>query len=278
VRRFESCRGHVTSEFDAATAVDPLGNGAYRGAIDRDWWIDKGPNGGFVASIILRALTQEVNDEARAPRSLTVHYVARPAEGEIQIKTSIERVGRSMTATTARLIQNDRLLATAQCAFSTPREGPAFDDSPAPEAPAPEDVPVIEVPKDMLPRFAWNFDYRWTIGNIPYSSSEVAFTGGWIRPKDQRPIDPLLITTYADGWSPAIFTKLSRPAPVPTIDLSVHFRAPTVVTMPADWVLVRFETKVAAGGFIEEDGYIWDRGGTLLAQSRQLALFQTSKG
>ena len=137
----------------------------------------------------------------------------------------------------------------------------------------PEDIQELPVPKEMFPRFAWNFDYRWAVGNFPYSESDRAVSGGWIRPTEPRPVDPLLLTTYADGWPPAIFSKLSMPAAVPTIDLTVHFRGAGDVE-PADWTLARFETKAAAAGYIEEDGYLWNRDGVLLAQSRQLALFQ----
>jgi acyl-CoA thioesterase len=179
-----------------------------------------------------------------------------------------------MASTTARLSQGDSLLATAQAAFSTSRSGPSFDDHPAPGVTPPEDIPKLDVPKEVFPRFAWNFDYRWAVGNLPYSSSDRALSGGWIRPQEPRPVDALLLTTYSDGWPPAVFSKLDAPVPVPTVDLTVHFRASDIDKQPPDWSLVRFETKVAAGGFMEEDGYIWNRHGVLLAQSRQLALFQ----
>lgn len=260
--------------FDTATALEPLGDARYRGDLDRDWWIDRGPNGGFLASIILRALMLEVSDPARAPRSLTVHYVARAVEGAVDVDATVERVGRAMTATTARLSQEERLLATAQAAFSTPRSGPSFDDFQPPAVAAPEDIPELPFPKEMSPRFAWNFDYRWAVGTLPFSSSDRALSGGWIRLKEPRPVDALLLTTYSDGWPPAVLSKLSAGAGVPTVDLTVHFRAPDAELQPPDWSLVRFETKVAAGGFIEEDGYIWNRDGVLLAQSRQLALFE----
>lgn len=78
--------------------------------------------------------------------------------------------------------------------------------------------------------------------------------------------------TFADGWPPSVFSRRSTPALVPTIDLTVHLRSEIPVVKPDEWVLVRFESRVAQGGFLEEDGYIWTPDGRLLAQSRQLAL------
>jgi len=44
--------------------------------------------------------------------------------------------------------------------------------------------------------------------------------------------------------------------------------------LPADYTLVRFETRLSQAGFVEEDGWIWSREGRLIAHSRQLALLQ----
>jgi acyl-CoA thioesterase len=59
---------------------------------------------------------------------------------------------------------------------------------------------------------------------------------------------------------------------VSTIDLTIHFRAK--LPLPADWLLVRFESRLARDGFIEEDGELWTTDGRLIAHSRQLALLQ----
>ena len=73
---------------------------------------------------------------------------------------------------------------------------------------------------------------------------------------------------------PRPFVRLDAPVPAPTIDLTIHFR--TRLPHPGmaldDPVLARFSSSTSHGGFFEEDGAIWAPDGTLLAQSRQLAL------
>jgi acyl-CoA thioesterase len=73
---------------------------------------------------------------------------------------------------------------------------------------------------------------------------------------------------------PAPFPRLTAPTAAPTIDLTIHFRAPaaTAALRPEDHVLGVFRSTASAGGFFEEDGELWSPDGTLLAQSRQLAL------
>ena len=40
----------------------------------------------------------------------------------------------------------------------------------------------------------------------------------------------------------------------------------------SEFLLVMFETEVAANGYLVEDGCIWNESGLLLARSRQLAI------
>ena len=63
-------------------------------------------------------------------------------------------------------------------------------------------------------------------------------------------------------------------AAVPTIDLTVHFRAslPLKGAKAEDYYLAVFRAREAREGFFEEDGEIWSRDGILMAQSRQLAI------
>jgi acyl-CoA thioesterase len=114
---------------------------------------------------------------------------------------------------------------------------------------------------------------RYALGRRPFSGSDGStLTGGWIKPLDPHAIDAALIAQIADAWLPAVFLRLIEPNAVPTIDLTIHFRAD--LPLPADYVLATFESRVSEGGFVEEDGWIWSRDGHLIAHSRQLALLQ----
>lgn len=267
----------MSEGFDRGIDLRPVGReGSFQGSIERSWWIDRGPNGGYIASLMLAGLQAALGDPERYPVSFTIHYVERPVEGEVEVAATIERSGRSMTTTSGRLIQDGRLLALALGTFSVARRSGHFGHLPMPEVPDPEDLQEVPVPAEMLPPFVQHFEYRYALGSFPYSSAERAFIGGWIRPRPERIVDALIIPTFADGWPPAVFVRHSGPVGVPTIDLTVHFRAPlpSPGSRPGNWTLMQFESRHAGNGLIEESGTMWSRDGTLIAQSRQLALYR----
>lgn len=242
----------------------------------QSWWVMRGPNGGYLAAVVLRALTQTVDDPTRTPRSLTVHYLSAAGEGDVEIETVRERTGRSMTTTSARVVQEGRLVALAIGAFSAPRPGPEFYDVVMPQVPGPEFYRELRRDAPGLPPIATRWETRWAIGHpptpgMPRGSRAVA--GGWIRLPEQRVVDALVAAAITDAWVPPTFSRMEEPFVVPTVDLTIHFRTelPHPGLTPDAFVLASFRTTVASGGFLEEDGEVWAPDGTLLAQSRQLA-------
>jgi acyl-CoA thioesterase len=267
----------MPSRFVTDTAVTPMGSGLYAARIDTGWWIERGPNGGYVAALILRAVTAEVADPDRRLRSFTVHYLAPPTEGPVEIVVTVERQGRSLTSASARLMQKERLLAIAVGAFSTSRPSIEFCDLVMPDVAPPEDIDALPAGPGLGPIMRERYEQRWAIGARPFSGGTEALAGGWIRlaraelDGDAPSVDQHLIVAMADAWMPPVFSRLTEPAALPTIDLTVHLRN----ALPAgsdDWVLVAFRSTVASDGFVEEDGELWSRDGLLLAQSRQLAV------
>ena len=87
----------------------------------------------------------------------------------------------------------------------------------------------------------------------------------WMRFADGREADLLSLPLLVDSTAPSV---LELGAGSTTIQLTVHLRA-----HPAPgWLACRATTRFVSNGYHEEDFEVWDSAGTLVAQSRQLAL------
>jgi acyl-CoA thioesterase len=222
-------------------------------------------------------MVDEVSESARAPRSLTLHYLRPPTEGDVDVDVTIERAGKTLSTVSARLFQGGRLLVIALGAFATARRAFEFSDREPPRIAPPEAC------ASMLDKYGRNielrkrYDARVGLGDDLGSGSKRALLGGWIRCEEPRIVDALAVTAFTDAFPPAVFTRAGGRAglgPVPTIDLDIHFRAslPLPGADPSDYCIAAFTSSLAREGFLEEDGEIWSASGVLLAQSRQLAL------
>jgi acyl-CoA thioesterase len=263
------------TEFDRATAVAPLGAGAFAAACDPAWFAGRGPNGGYLAAMVLRAMVAEVGDPAREPRSLTCHYLRPPASGPVRIDVTVERTGRATSTLTARLSQDGRQCVLGVAAFGIDVPARAAYAGAPPAVPAPEEI----APRDNTASglsIVSRFEARPALGAEMFAGADEALTGGWLRFADPGAVDAVALAMFADAWWPAPWVRLREPVAAPTIDLTIHFRAPRAAAALAagDPVLAVFRSTMAADGFFEEDGELWTRDGVLLAHSRQLALLE----
>lgn len=260
----------ATSRFERDTAVTPLGGGRWAAHYDEGWFATTGLNGGYLAAIVLRAMTAEVGDPARLPRSLTLHYLRPSVAGDAEVEVSVERAGRRLSTLTARVLQDGRLCLLAMAAFSEGFEAAADYADPLPDVAPSEGIEPVPQERAIVP-VARRFDIRPALGAAPFSGADEAVTGGWIAfAEGEQPIDPPALAMLADAWVPSPFTRLHGPVGAPTVDLTIHLRVPEVVVDGP--VLVVFRSRFAHAGFFEEDGEVWSADGRLLAQSRQLGL------
>jgi acyl-CoA thioesterase len=254
--------------FATDTAVTPTGDGGFACQIEPRWWVVAGPNGGYIAAIFTRTLLA-VGDSDRPLRSLTLQYMRAPKEGPARIDVAVERQGRSVTFLSARLVQDGRPCVLALAVMAIDREGIDMNQVRMPEVERPEQIETLPG-RDQAPPFARNFDYRPALGPLPFSGGDEALAGGWLRFGEDEPLDAPALVALCDSWFPAVFGTSTEPLAVPTLDLTVHLRAP--VPRPAGWVLGRYRTCLARNGFLEEDAELFSEDGELLAQSRQLAI------
>lgn len=269
------------TKFDRDTAVwheaESTSGMVFGAEIAPDWRAGRGPHGGYLAAMLLRALVETVADDARAPRSLTIHYARAPEHGPVQISTAIERQGRSLSTLSARMQQDGELIAIVLAAFSTSWGGPEISDVLMPEVEPPdasrEGIKLIERGG---PEFAHHIVLQPRMEGRVFGEGEQPMQiRGWIGLAEPRPIDALSLAFFSDALIPAPYLRMSEPAAVPTVDLTVHFRErlrPVADADPRELCLAQTTTGLVHDGFFIEDGLIWAADGTLLAHSRQLAI------
>jgi acyl-CoA thioesterase len=259
------------TSFDADTALTPAGDGVWEGAIADGWATPRGPLGGYVMALVLRAFELAIGDPARSPRSATMHFLRVPEVGPVSISTTVERAGRSLSTVSGRMEQAGRLLGLALGAYSVPWESPPLGDDAAPDvAPAEGRQPVPDLGRGTPPAFTEQLTMQHRFGPRPFSQADDGETGGWLGLREERPVDALTIAVLADAWFPAPWPRLKKLAPAPTVDLTIHFRVS--LPLPDTLLLGRFRNRLVRDGFFDEDGELWAPDGALVAQSRQLGL------
>jgi len=258
------------SELAAATAVTPVGDGVYTGEIKSGWDIMGNANGGYLLSIAARAAASEA--ERPDPVSVTAHFLRPGKPGMVRIKTGVLRSGRRLAVARSTMIADGPLVAVLGT-YGTlePSNHVERLESGPPDVPSPDDCIPIEPTETFPPPFMGRVEIRldpadalFTTG-LPSGKPRVQ---GWFRLHHNEPIDTMALLVAVDAFPPTIFNANLPIAWTPTIELTAHVRA----RPRSGWLRCAFTTRFITGGFLEEDGEIWDESGTLVAQSRQLAL------
>ncbi len=100
--------------FSDDTAIAHVGPGSFTAELHERWSSLVGIHGGYTASIVANAMTAAVDDPSRALRSFATQFASVPGSGPVDIEVSVERTGKSMTTTSARLLQEGRVLQVAR--------------------------------------------------------------------------------------------------------------------------------------------------------------------
>lgn len=259
------------SEFADDTALAPAGENVWRGVVPPTWSIGFGTNGGFPAALAARAAELATG---APPRSLTLHYLAPPAEARIDVHAEIVRAGRSTSFVRLRLEQAGTLVVVAQAVCSAWYDpAPSWSDFEPPVLPPLDECLSIDPSRTGVPPLMSRWDMRVAQADPDVRPLRVA---GYLRTARPHRADPAMLAAATDAFMPPAIFRTPERVRVPTLELTVHFRAP----MPEGehpWLRCSFVSRVAAGGVVEEDGELWSKDGTLLAQSRQLALVRSMK-
>jgi acyl-CoA thioesterase len=255
--------------FAADTAVVRVGPGAFTAELHDGWSSLVGIHGGYTAAIVVNAMGAAVDDPSRALRSFAAQFAAAPRAGPVDIEVTVERAGRSMTTTSARLLQEGRMLQVAHAVSSAPWPGVSYDDYARPKGADPGDTPRFALEG---PAHFQNAEVRLDPDTVPFGGGDEALLAAWLRPLDGEPIDAAWLVAMCDILPPAVFSRTRGPAKAATIEYAVHL-ATGEPTLPAgDHVYLSCRSPLSSEGFAVEDATMWGPDGRVLAVARQTRL------
>lgn len=278
--------------FDAALKQRDLGDGLFTATLHNCWNGPYTPHGGILAANILRAIDTFTNAErAMQVRTLSLHFLRPPENGEVEIVVQPLRTGRRFANAVASLQQEGRPCVTAFATHALrglPHVGhwqpamPRVEPSPAREAASAESADFR--PGDghwlKMPAQAPNLFNQMLVAprfgdpvfmGPPVEAGEGTENGGWLTLPEPHAVDPELLTLFADAFWPPALQPLREPVMSPTLDLTIHYRAELPPEgLPDQPLLLHNTTAALIDGACECDSRLFTASGDLLAQARQL--------
>lgn len=252
------------------TAVDRIGPNRFATTLHERWLSLVGIHGGYSAAIVTRAIEAAVNDPARQLRSIAVQFASPPRSGAAEVEVHVEREGRSVTNTSARLVQDGRVRLVAHAVSSPARPGLAYNDLVHPSRPEPGDAPLF-VPPGRIAHFQ-NAEVRLNPAVVPFGGGDHAWIAAWIRPLDEEPIDAAWVVAMCDVLPPSVFSRTTGPVTAASIEYVVHLSTATPHLPPGSYAYLDCRSPLSSDGFAVEDAALWGPSGEVLAVARQTRL------
>ncbi len=260
----------MSSEFSDLIKLKGVDHETWTAEIPDGWDFMGIPNGGLISSVMATALIAAT--ERPDPITSTAHFLRPARPGPVVMTCETIRAGRNLTTARAELTQTGKLIAHLVASFGDldQARGDSLVDLDLPDMPSPADcVGTGDITGFEPPPIAHRLNLRLHPDQVGFASGQPSgepVISGWadMPPGSSTSLLPLI----ADALPPSIFNSGKYFGMVPTIELTVHTHARP---RPGP-VAARFRTDHAGPRFVEEDGWITDSSGTLIAVSRQIAV------
>jgi len=271
-------------DLDFDTRVEAVAEDAYRATLSEDWNI-WGPNGGYLAAVLLRAAAAAT--DLPRPASLAVQFLGRAAFEPVDLEIRRLRRTRRAEALGVSMRQHGKAMAEALVWFvAGDVPGLEHDITAMPEVAGPDDLrswdELIADRDTPPPPFAfWDNLEHWPcdwIEDWPPPGPGPPRSDTWFRFRPTATFeDPVVdacrsvvildtmgwpATTRAHAWS----WPVDGPPPwmAPSLDLHVRFHR---AAPGSDVLFCRCDAPVADEGLVTAEGRLWAADGMLLASA-----------
>lgn len=263
----------MTFALDETLRLERREADVFVGRTDQTYWNLIGPYGGWIATIMLKAVLPDA-PTGFEPLIVTVDFMKAPKEGAIVIRRWCDRAGRTASFWRVTLEMPDgTLCARAQITLAPHRETHEFSGHQIPDVPDAPDVEPFDA--SLLPvKWAGRYDTRIVKGQFGTQSADT-HSIVWIRDADGRPLDHLSLTAIADSPLPRLFLATGRVSNISTISMTtyVHAASAELDAIASEPILVDCHCKRAGGGFYDQHSKFYSPQGRLIATSHQMVWY-----
>lgn len=232
------------------------------------------PNGGYLQCLLANAALAAASDENSHhvhATAVTTNFVTAPNVGPAEVRTSVRRVGRSVSFVHVELIQDGAVTSESLVTLGTLADDAVvrYLHIDPPELPPLEECVARTVVEEIKLMSVVDFRLdpaaaKWLDGE----RSDFAEVKGWLRLNDGAGSwDAWSLHFASDGLPPATF-PLGSSGWVPTLQLTSY-----VHQIPmGEWLRARQWCVVITDSIIEERCELFDARNELVATSSQLAM------
>jgi len=255
------------------TCLVEIEPGCYRGVVSPDWKFMV-PNGGYLATMALRAVERHTDKEF--PASVSCQFLRVPREGEIDIHVEVIRSSAAADAVRVSMDQRGRRVLDGLVWSIHRAEGLEHASGSMPAVPPPES---LRSNAELEPEPPISFPIMQQIEERPveFISAEAAMIArapryvAWYRFRGQSRWESpyvnagrvIVVADFLPAYCAFLACDGLPPYAYPTIHLSVELYGP----IEGDWLLVEGVSPVARHGLVAGQARAWSEQGTLLAIS-----------
>ncbi|MHC3004192.1 thioesterase family protein [Gordonia sp. GN26] len=281
------------TEVLALTEVDRGGPDSItlRAHIDDTFTIGPKVHGGSLQMVVAKAARTALStltpsddpklaDAAAAmiPVAVASDYLTAPDAADVDLAISVRKRGRTVTVLQVDAVQQGRTVVSSSVTMARPDSGTPHHSGPNVLDGTPAEPPSTGISLDGSPIAEINHlgaavDLVLDAETFPMVRGETGepLVRGWIRPKGLDP-DEYFAVLVCDISPPVVF-NLAMFGWAPTVQLTTYVRR-----HPAPgWLRFAATSTEVGPGMFEEDHLVVDSTGTVVAQSRQLALIPAGR-
>jgi len=264
-------------QFQAALTLNKVSENTFSFTPDPRYFVGNTPHGGYLLALMNKAMTQVIPHPSAI--NSNVYYLDRTESESAELHVEVFRTSKGSSMGQVKLVQNNKItcLYSALCSDFEYMKGYSGLKTPLPEIMKTvkrDDFKVMHyenLGSGSTPAFIQQLnmsvhpDHAWWERDI---SSDVAEARCSAYLELEGGIANTFVLSYlADILPPVVQNKYGPLGWIPTLALTCNIRQLPQTNL----LFIDGLAKDISNGYFEQDCYIWDMNGNLVATSRQLA-------